>query len=179
MGALNRPRRQRPPVKRPPRRIDPRALSARNVYHGSDGALTRAYLRFLEKQGHAGRVAAQLFRCQKSSSRAKQYRGDYVGLAYDRKGEALDKLCELLADDAWQKPWGWGEDPAQDYAPHVLYIDLPHGQVSFHSLTRYAGPDYPGRWDGRHESEYRIILFCATIAAAADEANTAAAEPKG
>jgi len=39
-------------------------------------------------------------------------------------------------------------------------VDLPEGQVSFHSLARYAGPDYAGDWDGQRKSEERILRFC-------------------
>ncbi len=43
-------------------------------------------------------------------------------------------------------------------------VDLPElGQCSFHSPERYAGPDYPGEWDGRRASEERILAFCQKV----------------
>lgn len=43
------------------------------------------------------------------------------------------------------------------HARHVLYVDLPQGQVSFHSTAKYAGPSYDGDWDGQPKSEQRIL----------------------
>lgn len=45
----------------------------------------------------------------------------------------------------------------------VLYVDLPGGQVSFHSAERYAGSDYTGEWDGKHLSAERIIRFAQDV----------------
>ena len=45
------------------------------------------------------------------------------------------------------------------FAPDVLYIDLPQGQVSFHSTKCLDGPDYPKPWDGTSESRDRILAF--------------------
>lgn len=59
--------------------------------------------------------------------------------------------------------WGWGRDPAQPFAKHVLYVDLPLGQVSFHSESRYVGPDYGGEWDGDRASEGRVVQFCDVV----------------
>lgn len=135
----------------------------RCAYEQSDAAFTRRVLRQLEAKGHNGLIAAQLFRAQKASSRAKEYRGDYVGYAYDRKGEYLERLCNLLAkqDDL---SWGWGTDNQMDeFGPRwILYIDLPQGQVSFHNYARFAGPDYLKEWDRAHASAERVISFCQT-----------------
>jgi hypothetical protein len=43
--------------------------------------------------------------------------------------------------------WGWGEDPGQQYHRWVLYVDLPTGQASFHTLERFGGPPHPRGWD--------------------------------
>ena len=69
-------------------------------------------------------------------------------------------LCNGLLEDSCGLAWGWKQDPKEEFAKHVLYIDLPQGQVSFHSATRYRGPDYGGDWDGDHKSEatdYRFL----------------------
>lgn len=142
-------------------------VSAAEVYEGSDGALTRAFAAELERRGPRGRVAALLFRAQKSSRRAKKYGPTaYRGLAYGRKGEALRELAAALAEHgaALGISFGWGRDEG-GRNPWVLYVDLPLGQVSFHSPERYDGPDYAGGWDGLRASEGRIIRFCDSVIA--------------
>jgi hypothetical protein len=103
---------------------------------------------------------------QKSSSRAKVYRGangDYSfrELAYARKNDLLRRLCGALADSGLV--WGWGFDEGRPFNQYVLYVDLPFGQVSFHSCERMAGPDYPGQWDGKRVSEARVNAYCAHL----------------
>lgn len=142
--------------------------SAVDIFHGSDGQLTRMYLARLEGLVEEGKIAAELFRAQKSSARAKQYPGRFKDYAYDRKSEVLEKLtAQLEAYGRFQ--WGWKSDPNQPYAPWVLYIDLPQGQVSFHALDRGDGPDYPGDWDRQHVSSERILQFCDSLARCAGE----------
>lgn len=150
------------------RRERVRTMTAREAYEGSDAADTRGVLRRLEQVGAEGAIAAQLFRAQKASSRAKQYRGgraniSYRNLAYDKKAECLGQLCALLTEDAHGMNWGWKLDPTEPYAQQVLYVDLPVGQVSFHSTERMTGPDYDKGWDGCHASEDRIIEFCNAV----------------
>lgn len=142
-------------------------VNARQVYYGSNGGATRSFCVRLEKCGQLGRVAAALFRAQKASARAKVYHGgihrrdggwdSYRELACERKAECLGKLCWLLEEDDCGLQWGWKPDLSQSYARQVLYVDLPVGQVSFHSTARFSGPDYPGDWDGEHKSEQRIL----------------------
>ena len=149
------------------------------VFHGSDGAATRRTLRELEARGQPGRIAAALFRAMKTSAQAKVYRGgpdgsksSYTDLAYRNKGLAIAALCRLLAADSAGLAWGWGRDGATDFAPHVMYLDLPTGQVSFHSTDRFVGPDYGGAWDGvRDVSAARILAWCDQLLAAPAGAN--------
>ena len=61
----------------------------------------------------------------------------YKDLAYCRKGEFLKRLARLLEHDDCGMAWGWGLDLKQHKANHVLYIDLPQGQVSLHSVQRF------------------------------------------
>ena len=146
-------------------------MLAIDVYKGSDGELTRQYYAELEKRGPIGRIAMNLFRAQKCSERAKLYRGGIRGLgsfrrmAYERKSYAMDMLCQVLtADDGeLQIGFGWKQDPKviiRGDESWVLYIDLPQGQVSFHSSVRCAGPDYFRDWDGQRASVERILAFC-------------------
>lgn len=143
------------------------------IFYGSNPVATRRLCIELRQRGHIGHIAAALFHVQKCSSRAKVYRGGklcedgstmrYSDLAYCRKGEFLQRLAELLAHDSCGMNWGWGLDLKQPNAKHVLYIDLPQGQVSLHSVHRFAGPDYPGKWDESRASEDRVIEFCDAV----------------
>ena len=143
------------------------------IFFGSDAVTTRRFCADLRKCGNIGKIAATLFTVQKASSRAKRYRGGipceggrtlpYKDLAYSRKGDFLKRLADLLAQDNCGMAWGWGLDLEQHHANHVLYIDLPQGQVSLHSRQRFAGPDYPGEWDGQNATEDRVIGFCESL----------------
>lgn len=114
-------------------------------------------------------VALNLFRAQKNSSRAKQYRGrGYKDMAYDRKQWSMGNLCRVLGQhaEALGLPYGWKQDPGtlfDDRSSWVLYVDLPEGQVSFHSPVRGGGPDYPGEFCGEHRSTERILAYCDRI----------------
>ncbi len=137
------------------------------VYHGSDGDATKALYASLEQLGPIGNIAVNLFRAQKNRARAKVYRGRrFKGAAYDRKQWALDNLAQALeshAAECWME-WGWGTDLEQPFHKIVLYVDLPTGQVSFHTDRRGIGPDYPHAWDGKtNASANRIIRFVARV----------------
>jgi len=138
-------------------------ISCWAVFRLNHATTTRAYLKLLEGKGQIGRIGACLFRVQKRSSSAKVYRGDYVDFAYIDKGQWLECLCKMLQDDSCGLCWGWQRDEEQLLAKWVLYVDLPNGQVSFHSLSRFGGPDYPRDWDGTHLSEWRITDFCDSL----------------
>jgi hypothetical protein len=150
-----------------------------DIYDGSNGDATKALYAELEKLGPVGLVALNLFRAQKNSARAKVYRGGgYRGMAYDRKQWAMNNLAEILAKHAEEcrLRWGWGNDPAQPHHCAVLYIDLPTGQVSFHTEARGAGPDYPDAWDGaRGTSPGRIWGSAASVIAIGGPAEQALA----
>ena len=149
------------------------------IYRGSDGEATKALYARLEALGELGRIAVNLFRAQKASERAKVYRGgergkgSYRGLAYERKQWSIDNLCDALASCAAAAGirWGWGEDPEQPVHRHVLYVDLPTGQVSFHAASRGQGPDYPVAWDGvPGQSADRVLRWCGRLLKADDAA---------
>jgi hypothetical protein len=155
------------------------------IYEGSNGAETTGlYLRLEEQLGQIGGLAVNLFRAQKASERAKKYRGgnghgSYRAQAYERKQWALDNLCAALSDHAAEAgvAWGWGEDSKQPVHKAVLYIDLPTGQVSFHTSDRGEGPSYPGQWDGiRDASAVRILRWIARLLDAAQAPAKEAAE---
>lgn len=146
-------------------------MTALEVYAGSDGELTKRYYAELSARGPIGLVAMNLFRAQKASSRAKVYRGGIRGqgsfkrMAYDKKSWSMEQLVEILGKHGSELniTYGWKQDLRVlfgEEASWVLYVDLPTGQVSFHSPTRGSGPDYPGQWDGLRESAGRIVRFC-------------------
>lgn len=130
------------------------------IYSASDGDATRQLYAQLEGLGTRGLVAINLLRAQKCSERAKVYLGrTFRSNAYDRKQWAMTNLCAILGTQG-SLVWGWGEDPKQAYHRHVLYVDLPTGQVSFHTDQRGAGPAYPGAWDGMpNQSAHRITRW--------------------
>lgn len=148
-------------------------MTATEVFAGSDGEVTRAYYKQLEERGAIGLIAINLFRAQKCSTRAKVYRGGLRGkgsfrsMAYDRKNYSISELCRILTEHGAARDirWGWKEDVWTPGFEWVLYIDLPQGQVSFHSSTRGQGPIYPGDWDKQHLSRERIIAFCDNVMA--------------
>lgn len=137
------------------------------VYDGSDGAVTRALYAQLEPLGPAGVVAVNLFRAQKCSDRAKVYRGrGFSQEAYRRKQWSMDNLCTALTAHGVTLgfPWGWHEDPTQAFHRWVLYVDLPTGQVSFHTDHRGVGPEYASAWDGvRAAAPGRILRWIAGL----------------
>ena len=124
------------------------------IYEASDGTATKALFARLKARGTGGQLAIELFQACKSSERAKVYRGGVRGrgsfrsMAYDRTQDAMDSLCDVLAQ-AESFKWGWGIDGKQPVHRHVLYVDLPTGQVSFHTDMRGSGPDYDKDWDGQ------------------------------
>jgi len=134
------------------------------VFEGSSGEATTALYNELRTMGSAGIVGLELFRAQKASSRAKVYRGGgYRGKAYDKKQWAMTNLAVALAEYG-ELSWGWKQDPSQDFHTWVLYVDLPNGQVSFHTADRGEGQIYPGEWDGvKNISPTRICRFVADL----------------
>lgn len=138
-------------------------MKARDIFDGNNGDATKAYYLDLNARGPAGELAVALFRAQKRSTAAKRYRrGKFRHAAYDVKNWSLTEICRVLVAHgaALCVTWGWGRDEGTPGYEWVLYVDLPNGQMSFHSAERFAGPDYPGQWDRQHLSEERIIAFC-------------------
>ena len=132
------------------------------IYLGSNGAETKGLYEEMERVGDIGRIATHLFRAHKNSSRAKDYRGCGRSAAYRTKDWSIGSLSHLLGTHAGALglQWGWGIDSAQGYHRDVFYIDLPAGQVSFHTAGRGEGPDYPGTWDGvRDQGATRICKW--------------------
>jgi hypothetical protein len=66
----------------------------------------------------------------------------------------MNNLCSVLSEHAQSLAirWGWKQDPMQPYHSWVLYVDISTGQVSFHTTSRGAGPDYEWEWDNVKEA---------------------------
>lgn len=142
-------------------------MNVQEIYLGSNGDATKALYAELEKVGPLGLIAVNLFRAQKCSERAKVYRGrGYRQEAYGRKSWSMGLLCEILEKHAadFGIRWGWKVDPIQLHFPWVLYVDIPTGQVSFHTDIRGKGPDYPGDWDKAiGQCPARIVAFTESV----------------
>lgn len=147
-------------------------FNVREIYDGSNGDATRALYAQLATLGPIGDVAVNLFRASKASGRAKVYRGgirgqgSYKSMAYDKKNWSINNLTRALGAHAISLGirWGWHHDPHTPGFEWVLYVDVPTGQVSFHSDRRGEGPEYPGVWDGlRGASHHRVIDWCESL----------------
>lgn len=138
------------------------------IFEASNGEATTALYRRLEKLGPVGVVALNLFRACKCSGRAKVYTRKFKGKAYDRKAWSMENLCQELerSGDALGIQWGWKEDPKQAFHKWVLYVDIPTGQVSFHSERRMSARDYPGEWDQTTHSPQRIVQWVTQLLSA-------------
>jgi hypothetical protein len=135
-------------------------MNAYETYIGSNADATRLLYAKLTAIGPVGIVATNLFRAVKCSSRAKGYhRRDHSREAYGRKQWSIQNVCDALSEHAASLGivWGWGEDRNTMGYPWVLYVEIPTGQVSFHSPVRGSGPDYPGEWDHQKEASHTRI----------------------
>lgn len=143
----------------------------KSVYDGRDGDATKRLYAELEQLGPTGVIAVNLLRASKTSEAAKRYRGgdkygSYRSQAYSRKQWSMENLARALVThgESLSISWGWGRDLQQEFHQWVLYIDLPTGQVSFHTAARGVGPDYFGQWDGvRGTGAIRIIRWASSL----------------
>lgn len=148
-------------------------MKAIHIYQTSDGELTKKYYALLKTKGIPGVIAMNIFRAQKCSFRAKQYRKrSHKDNAYDRKKWSIDQLSEILVQfgETAGITFGWKEDPNvlfggdDSKVSYVFYVDLPTGQVSFHCRERGKGPDYNKEWDGvKLASQQRVLDFCDSL----------------
>lgn len=136
-------------------------MLAASVFNQNNGDVTKEYYAKLSTMGFKGMLAVALFRAQKRSTAAKNYRGGrYRRAAYDVKNWSLGEVCRVLA--AWpnRPEWGWKKDPNTPGFEWVLYVELPTGQCSFHAAGRLDGPDFKGIWKPGAGSESNILEFC-------------------
>lgn len=136
-------------------------MRAIEVFKQNDGDVTKAFYAELNQLGHMGQLAVALFRAQKRSAAAKNYRGGrFRRAAYDVKNWSLSEVCRILGQGEHGIRWGWKRDPGTPGFEQVLYVELPTGQCSFHSSERLNGPDFTGEWSGAKNSAEVIITFC-------------------
>lgn len=137
-------------------------MTTLQIYEGSDGDATKLLYNRLEALGPVGTIALNLFRAAKCSERAKLYSRKFRGEAYGRKQWSLRNLDAALTAhaEALGLSWGWKRDPAQALHCWVLYVDIPTGQVSFHTDVRASLRDYGGEWTGIGGGPYRIVNWC-------------------
>lgn len=124
---------------------------------------TVAYQNELILRGELGQIAFGLFRAQKRSTKAKDYRGSLRRSSYDGKNEALKYLDSALTlwDAELGINWGWKRDQRQEYHNQVLYVELPdHGQCSFHSATSVSKKEFDGEWDSSKPVLETVLEFC-------------------
>ncbi len=139
-------------------------MNARSVFNQQNGDVTKAYYAEMNNMGIEGELGVALFRAQKRSTAAKKYKGrKFTRSAYDVKNWSLSEVCRILAKDIGM-PWGWKYDANAVNFEWVLYVDLPHGQCSFHSPERLEGPDYSGAWNPHRPSMEVICDYCDSIA---------------
>jgi hypothetical protein len=143
-------------------------MKAIEAFATSDGEVTKVFYAELLRRGPIGDLAVNLFRSQKKSTRAKAYRGKFRGMGYEQKQWSMGNICTLLLahGQEWGITFGWKPDPNVFFdmkASQVLYVDLPQGQVSFHSPSRGLGPDYPRDWDRTNKSAERVLAFCDSV----------------
>lgn len=139
--------------------------TAQQIFEQRNGEVTKVYYACLCACGLAGELAVALFRAQKRSEAAKSYRrGSSRRASYEVKNWSLGEVCRiLLQPSAPAFSWGWKHDPETPGYEWILYVELPSGQVSFHSADRLSGPDYRGEYDGQKLSRERILAFCDAV----------------
>lgn len=138
--------------------------TAQTVFDTSNGAVTQRYYDQLLQRGMRGVVALNLLRALKASKRAKVYSPQWRKIAYEKKKWSMSILANTLTQHAADLGvvWGWGRDKYARGYTHVLYVDLPTGQASFHSPERFKGPDYVGEWS-REPAIRSVLRFCDAV----------------
>lgn len=142
-------------------------MDAMTIYTGSNGDATKSLYAALADLGPQGLIAMNLFRAHKTSARAKVYRGgngrgSYRAQSYETKAWSLNNLATVLDQHGMDLGivWGWAEDPDSPIHKWVLYVEIPTGQVSFHTGERGKGPGYNRPWDGvRRQGSNRICSW--------------------
>jgi hypothetical protein len=105
------------------------------------------------------RATCALVRVFVSNTEAKL--AERSGPDYAAKLGHLKTLCAELKSTPWE--WGWTIDTTKGRR-HVLVVELPTGQVAFHSPRRFAGPDYAkGIEEQTSRTIDRIGLYCQNL----------------
>ena len=137
-------------------------MKAQEAFDSRVASVTLGYQNELIMRGEPGQLAFGLFRAQKRSTRAKQYRRRWKSQTYQGKSDALRFVDAALT--AWaellQVQWGWATDPGQQVHNQILYVEIPNvGQCSYHSERRFSAKEFPGQWD-RGCSRETVLRYC-------------------
>lgn len=142
-------------------------MKAKIAFDARDRDITLSYQNDLLSRGPSGQLAFGLFRAQKRSSRAKDYRrGNHRRNSYAAKNDSLKYVDAVLSKwgDGMELTWGWQKDNGQDFHGWVLYVDFASfGQCSFHTQSPASDVQFPGEWDRRGTSEETILKFCGHV----------------
>ena len=137
------------------------------AFSSSDGSFVTSLTADLCRRGASGAVACTLFRAFNNSQRAKKVRRRSYGKSrnerYSQKNESLTNLSSAIEAFRPDLVWGWKKDYSTPGFEWVIYVELPTGQVSFHSRNRGNGPDYAGDWDGERATRERIAEWCGQL----------------
>ncbi len=151
-------------------------MKALEVFTQQNGEVTKAYYAEMQKLGELGEIAVCLFRAQKRSSRAKDYRrGKFRRLAYDAENvEFAGALQGAEAALRKARHWVGMEGRSERTFRRTRFVDSVRGPsdgpVQFPQSIRFDGPDYSGEWSGLPNSADVIIRFCDRVASATMEA---------
>lgn len=138
------------------------AMSAKEAFACRDASQTIEFQNELLRRGASGQLAYGLFRAQKRSSRAKDYRHRLKQQSYAAKEQAMVYTDRVLTDYSrfLGVHWGWQRDEKQAFHDWVLYVQLSHGQCSFHADRRMSDREFKGEWDQSKTSEQVVTDYC-------------------
>jgi hypothetical protein len=97
------------------------------------------------------------------SASARRVRELFVSESDMTAANARQLLDTRAEPPPFTSTWGWREDAGQEFHKWVLYVELPTGQVSFHSAAPLTAHRYASEWDGAGFSETRIIAYAQAV----------------
>ncbi len=143
------------------------AVLVEQTHRTCEVEITSGVYQALQAHGTLGYVALNLFRASQCNLDVKQTTGRRLSReAYERKIWSISLLAETLKQhaDKLHLQWGWSVDEAEPRFKHILFVELPTGQVSFNTDKRSLGPKLKANLDGQKgQSGVRICEFVTQI----------------